>query len=178
GIQTIASGTPLYVAMKDSRDRVIDSRTVTINAWSTTEWTARLAGNGALGNYSIEVTLDKSALEEKTPAPPREIDDDEPWEPEYRKIVRGSFLVAAYRRPEFRVDVQLGADVPAPMAGVTLKGAVNARYLFGAAMANRPARWTFSRTPLYPAPPPGQKTYPTESLPLLRLHRRKRGGRG
>ncbi|HJZ74931.1 MAG TPA: Ig-like domain-containing protein [Vicinamibacterales bacterium] len=178
GIQTIASGTPLYVAIKDSRDRVIDSRTVTINAWSTTEWTARLAGNGALGNYSIEVTLDKSALEEKTPAPPREIDDDEPWEPEYRKIVRGSFLVAAYRRPEFRVDVQLGADVPAPMAGVTLKGAVNARYLFGAAMANRPARWTFSRTPVYQAPPPVQKAYPSERFAFVGFDRDRRGEGG
>src|SRR5262249_44353533 len=178
GIQTIASGTPLYVAMKDSRDRVIDSRTVTINAWSTTEWTARLAGNGALGNYSIEVTLDKSALEEKTPAPPREIDDDEPWEPEYRKIVRGSFLVAAYRRPEFRVDVRLGADTPAPTAGATLKGVVNARYLFGAAMANRPARWTVSRTPVYPAPAAVQTAYPADRFAFVGFDRDRRGEGG
>src|SRR5262249_12572381 len=34
GIQTIASGTPLYVAMRDSRNRVVDSRTVTINGGS------------------------------------------------------------------------------------------------------------------------------------------------
>jgi len=176
GIQTIANGTPLYVAMKDSRNRVVDARTVTINAWSATEWTARLAGNGALGNYSIEVTLDKSALEEKTPAPPRDADDDEPWEPEYRKIVRGGFLVAAYRRPEFRVDVHLGADAPTPIAGVSLKGVVNARYLFGAAMANRPARWTYSRTPVYQAPPAVQKAFPADQFAFVGFGDRE--GRG
>ena len=59
--------------------------------------------------------------------------------------------MAAYRRPDFRVDATLtgGPD----MAGATLKGVVSARYLFGAAMMNRPVRWTFSRTPTY-APPP------------------------
>src|SRR5262249_24642772 len=168
GIQTIANGTPLYVAMKDSRDRVVDTRTVILNAWSTTEWTARIAADGALGNYSVLVSLEKDALEEKPPTPPDEIEDPgEPWQPEYRKVVRGSFLVAAYRRPEFRVDVQLGADAPNPIAGAALKGVVSARYLFGAAMASRPARWTFSRTPVYQAPPAVQKAFPADRFEFV-----------
>src|SRR5262249_51131614 len=175
GIQTIASGTPLYVAMRDSRNRVVDSRTVTINGWSTSEWTVRLSGSGALGNYSIEVTLDKHALEEKAPTPPRDTDDDEVAESDYQKIMRGSFLVAAYRRPEFRVDVHLGADAPAPAAGAVLKGVVSARYLFGAAMANRPARWTFSRRPVYQAPPAGQKAYPADRFAVVGFYRCRLG---
>jgi alpha-2-macroglobulin len=178
GIKTIASGTPLYVVMKDSRDRVVDTREVRINAWSTSEWTAPIAGNGALGNYSVGVALDKTALQDRTPAPPREVDDDEPWQPEWRKVVRGNFLVAAYRRPEFRVDVKLGADVPTALAGATLKGVVNARYLFGAAMGNRPARWTFSRSPVYQAPPAVHKTFPADRFAFVGVGDRVRPEQG
>src|SRR5262249_37560340 len=129
-------------------------------------------------NYSIEVTLDKRALEEKTPTPPRDTDDDEVGESDYQKIVRGSFLVAAYRRPEFRVDVHLGAVVPAATAGAPLKGVGNAAYLFGAAMANRPARWTFSRTPVYQAPAAVQKAYPADRFAFVGFDRDRRGEGG
>jgi uncharacterized protein YfaS (alpha-2-macroglobulin family) len=168
GIQIIPGGTPLHVVMKDSRDQVVDRRTVAMNAWSTTEWTVKLAANGSLGNYQIEVALDKESLQEKTPEPPRDSDDiDEEWQPEWRKVVRGSFLVAAYRRPEFRVDAALGADVPNAMAGASLKGVVDARYLFGAPMASRAVRWTFSRTPWYQPPPAVQKAFPPDRFAFV-----------
>ncbi len=73
-------------------------------------------------------------------------DDAVPWE----KAVRGSFLVAAYRRPDFRVDVTLKGD--RSIAGEPLKGVVSARYLFGAAMGTRPVKWTFTRSPVSTAP--------------------------
>jgi uncharacterized protein YfaS (alpha-2-macroglobulin family) len=50
----------------------------------------------------------------------------------YEKSVHGSFLVAAYRRPDFRVDVTLSGAPP--IAGDPLTGSVTARYLFGAPM--------------------------------------------
>ena len=43
---------------------------------------------------------------------------------EYKKMVTGSFLVAAYRRPDFRVDVTLTGD--STIAGDPLKGVVTA----------------------------------------------------
>ena len=68
----------------------------------------------------------------------------------YEKTVHGNFLVAAYKRPDFRVDVTLtGGTV---IAGDALKGLVAARYLFGPAMIARPITWSFSKTPGYGAP--------------------------
>ena len=68
GIQLIRNGTPLYVALHDSRGKVIDRRTVTMNQWSTTEWTAKLPADGALGDYQVVVSLDKKALEDDAAA--------------------------------------------------------------------------------------------------------------
>ena len=52
-----------------------------------------------------------------------------------RSPCRGWFLVAAYRRPEFRVDANLAGE--SSLAGVSLKGVVSGRYLFGAPMAGQ-----------------------------------------
>ena len=62
-----------------------------------------------------------------------------------------SFLVAAYRRPDFRVDVTL-TGAPAPIAGDKLRGVVTGRYLFGAAMPARPVTWSYVVSPEFQAP--------------------------
>src|SRR5207244_167704 len=64
--------------------------------------------------------------------------------------VRGSFLVAAYRRPDFRVDATLRGD--SSIAGASLTGTVTARYLFGSAMAKRKIAWRATRDRLCSAP--------------------------
>jgi len=152
GIQLIAAGAPLIVQMRDSRDKIVDTRTVTMTAWSTAEWIAKVPAEGALGEYQISVSLDKAAFEPRTPRPP-DADaggDGEDNDAAWLRIVRGQFLVAAYRRPDFRVDTNLAGDTA--VAGAALKGVVNARYLFGAPMANRPVAWTYSRSPMLSAP--------------------------
>jgi len=69
-------------------------------------WTFRLPADGALGTYRIGATLDDPA---------------EPASEEYfGPRVGGNFLVAAYRRPDFRVDATLGGD--SAVAGTTLTG--------------------------------------------------------
>ncbi len=78
----------------------------------------------------------------------------------YYKVVNGSFLVAAYRRPDFRVDVALTGDQP--IAGDPIKGNVTARYLFGAPMGTRPVTWTLTRSPLYDAPSAVTAAFPSE----------------
>ncbi|PYR16096.1 MAG: hypothetical protein DMF94_29480 [Acidobacteria bacterium] len=147
GIQLIASGSPLYIVVRDSRDKIIEQRAVTMTPWSATEWVTRLPADGALGDYQVAVSLDKKALDPETPRPE---DADGQDEPPSTKIVRGSFLVAAYRRPEFRVDASLAGD--SALAGSPLKGLVSARYLFGATMGNRPVAWSYSRSPVFQAP--------------------------
>ena len=106
----------------------MDERTVKVNAWSSGEWTFTLPDDGALGNYAVRAVL---AGDRKQPGakPDRDVsggeeeeldqvEDDVPW----NKTVRGSFLVAAYRKPDFRVDVTLTgttmlAGRPAPGRG-------------------------------------------------------------
>lgn len=50
GIQLLPTGTTARVALTDSRNREIDSRTVRVNDWSSAEWTFTLPSTGALGD--------------------------------------------------------------------------------------------------------------------------------
>src|SRR5690606_8575189 len=61
----------------------------------------------------------------------------------------GSFLVAAYRRPDFRVDVTLSGGA---IAGDPLTGNITARYLFGAPIGARPVSWKYTKSRSYGAP--------------------------
>jgi uncharacterized protein YfaS (alpha-2-macroglobulin family) len=82
--------------------------------------------------------------------------------PDPRDTVSGGFLVAAYRRPDFRVDATLTSATP--FAGTKLAGHVTARYLFGAPMKEAPVRWTFYRTPAYGAPSSVTRNFPEEGF--------------
>src|SRR4029079_17083364 len=126
GIQLIDRSTPLYVSIRDSRDKVVEERNVTMTVWSAADWVTRLPQDGALGDYTVSVSLDKGAFQRQIPKP-EELEDPD-YQPPQRKVVSGSFLVGAYRRPEFRVDANLAGD--SALAGSKLKGVVNARYLF------------------------------------------------
>jgi len=154
GIRLLSEGTPVFATLRDIQDRVVDQRTVKVNAWSSAEWTVTLPAAGSLGQYQLQVMLESDRPKPRGPAQLR------PWEtpgPEadryvpYTKVVNGSFLVAAYRRPDFRVDVTL-TGTPL-IAGADLSGSVTARYLFGATMGARPLRWTFTKQPVGDAPP-------------------------
>lgn len=63
----------------------------------------------------------------------------------------GSLRVEEYRDPHFRVDVSLSQK--AVVAGDSLEGSVLARYLYGAAMADAPAKWTLVRRTTHFQPP-------------------------
>ena len=165
GIRLLPSGTDVFLTVRDSRNRLVDERTIKVNAWSSSEWTFTLPTDGALGTYDVRAVLASDrpkpgAKPDQNPAGGEdEIDQEEdrvPW----RKTVRDSFLVAAYRKPDFRVDVTLtGASM---IAGDPLQGVVSGRYLFGAAMPRRPTHWTFTRTPVLSAPEAIQNRYPTD----------------
>ena len=163
GIRLLRSGTAVAITLRDSQYRVVDERTVTVNGWSSAEWTTTLPGEGALGNYSVRAVLESDKPKPKTAedlqpgdVPSPELDDAVP----YQRAVSGSFLVAAYRRPDFRVDVSLKAE--RALAGEPIKGVVTARYLFGAPMGARPVTWAFSRTPVRSAPAAVVESFPDE----------------
>jgi uncharacterized protein YfaS (alpha-2-macroglobulin family) len=163
GIRLLRAGTAVSITMRDSQYRVVDERTVKVNDWSSAEWAVSLPAEGALGNYSLHAVLEADkpkpkAAEEVEPGdtPSPYLDNRVP----YGKSVHGSFLVAAYRRPDFRVDVTLKGD--RAIAGDPLKGVITARYLFGAPMGTRPVKWTFTRFPMWSAPPAVYDKFPDE----------------
>lgn len=159
GVRLLPDGTAVFVSVRDSRDKLVDERTVKVNAWSAAEWTQSVPPDGALGSYFVSAILESDRI--KTPVQQTGPEGaEERGYREYKKTVTGSFLVAAYRRPDFRVDVTLAGD--SQIAGEPLKGVVSARYLFGAPMGKRPTHWTFTRTPVYQAPAAITEKFPSE----------------
>lgn len=155
GVRLLPGSTPVFVTVRDSQNRVIDERSVRVNDWSSAEWTMTLPRDGALGNYSLRAILASDRPKPRPPEQQRPGVTPSPREDEYvrwEKSVHGSFLVAAYRRPDFRVDVTLTGG--AAIAGDPLRGVINARYLFGAPMGTRPVAWKFTKSPGYGAPAP------------------------
>ena len=63
GIRLLNRGTPVFISLRDSQYRVVDERTVTINDWSSAEWTTTLPAEGALGNYSVRAVLESRQAE-------------------------------------------------------------------------------------------------------------------
>jgi uncharacterized protein YfaS (alpha-2-macroglobulin family) len=163
GIQMLPRGTRVFVSTLDSQSRVVAERTVTVNDWSSAEWTEALPADGSLGSYSV-----RAVLERDKPSP-RKPEDLRPWETpgpdadryvHHNKAVNGSFLVAAYRRPDFRVDVTLAPA--ALVAGDSVRGTVTAKYLFGASMGARPAKWRWTRAPVFDAPSAVHESFPSD----------------
>ena len=163
GIHLLPAGTRIFVSVHDGQDRVVDERTVAVNTWSSAEWTLALPADGTLGSYRVRLMRETDRPKPRPPqqlrpgeTPGRAADDYVP----YYKVVNGSFLVAAYRRPDFRVDVALTAD--RPMAGDPMHGNVTARYLFGATMGARPVTWTLTRSALFDAPSAVTAAFPAD----------------
>jgi alpha-2-macroglobulin len=153
GIRLLPSNTPVFVSVRDSQNRVVDERTIRVNNWSTAEWTMTLPIDGALGNYSLRAILESDRPKPKAPESLRPGEVGSPERDDYvrgEKAVHGYFLVAAYRRPDFRVDVALTGG--AAIAGDPLNGNITARYLFGAPMGTRPVSWKFAKSQSYGAP--------------------------
>jgi uncharacterized protein YfaS (alpha-2-macroglobulin family) len=163
GIRMLPEGSRVFIGVYDSRDRVVDERTVTVNAWSTAEWTQTLPAEGTLGSYWVRAMLER---DRPSPRKPEDVRPDETPGPatdrfvHHNKSVTGSFLVAAYRRPDFRVDVTLAPSTL--LAGDSVKGTVVAKYLFGAAMGARPAKWRWTKSPVYDAPASLREAFPSD----------------
>jgi uncharacterized protein YfaS (alpha-2-macroglobulin family) len=127
GMKLLPAGTKVDVVVRDSQNKEVDKRTVTLNEWSSANWTFKVPVAGALGGYTVYTRV-----------------------PGQRLQLFGDFLVAAYRRPEFRVDATLTA--PNSIAGVKLDGRVVGRYLYGGAMNGAAVNIKATRRPGYGVP--------------------------
>jgi alpha-2-macroglobulin len=153
GIRLLPSGARVLLSVRDGQNRLVTEGTVAVNAWSSAEWAFTLPTEGSLGGYSIRAILESDKPVPKKPEDLKPGDEPGPAlddEVAYEKAVHASFLVAAYRRPDFRVDVKLTTG--ALKAGDPVKAAVSAKYLFGAPMPARPTTWTWTRSPGGSAP--------------------------
>ena len=144
GMRMLPEGTRVQLLVQDSRRRDVDRRTVTVNRWSSIEWTWRVPDDGGLGNYTIFAGLDGDT-------------GDLQNRPRHRRVT-GSFLVAAFRRPDFRVDATLSTGTP--ILGARLKGVVTAKYLFGGPIAKQPVRWWVTRSPVIDIPAAIRERFP------------------
>jgi len=139
GIRSLAEGTPIAVVIRDARYQQVASTSLTVNRWSSAEWIWRVPPDARLDDYRVEV---------------RRPGSDEPGERS------GHFLVAAFRPPDFRVDVVLAGT---PIAGEPLRGEVAASYLFGAPLRGRTATWRVTRDAVRSVPPALRERYPEAS---------------
>lgn len=133
GIAMITPGTPLQVSVSDARGKTVDTRNVTASRWSSAEWTWTVPAGSSLGNYAVRVRTN-----------PQGATTDNEW----LRTVSSDFLVAAYRKPDFRVDTTMKpANGGMALAGTALQASLSAKYLFGGLMAKRPVAWSLKRTP-------------------------------
>ena len=79
--------------------------------------------------------------------------------------ISDEFLVAAYRRPDFRVDTTLSA--PISLAGTQLDGKISAHYLHGGPMAGRVVTWTYSKIEVTDVPAAIRERFPEERYTFL-----------
>jgi uncharacterized protein YfaS (alpha-2-macroglobulin family) len=142
GMKLLAPGSKVQITLRDSHSNEIDNRTLDIGAWSSAEWTYRIPAEAPLGNYSVLV---KSKDQVGT--------------------IYNEILVAAYRRPDFRVDVTLDAN--SSLAGTNLNGVVNGRYLFGAPMSGKAVNWTYTKREMFDVPAKVTDRWPEDRYAFL-----------
>lgn len=142
GHVAVPQGTRMQATLWDARGQQVATQTLTVNRWSSVEWTPRVPAGGSLGTYRI-------AVSEPASADPAQ---------RYRASVDTRFLVAAFRRPDFRVDVT--DESPEALLGRTLHARIDAKYLFGAAVGDRPVRWSVRRWPNRVIPPAITERFP------------------
>jgi len=149
GVRLLNEGTRVFVETADAQGRTADRRTLVVNRWSSVDWSWQVPEDAPLGRYSIRLSAED---------PPRPV--NRPWP----RAAEGGFLVAAFRRPDFRVDATLAADPP--VAGTTLRGQAEARFLFGAPLADRPVRWFVAREPVLSIPSALRERYPASQFAI------------
>jgi uncharacterized protein YfaS (alpha-2-macroglobulin family) len=142
GMQLLTAGTKLDIVLTDAQAREIDKRTLTLNEWSSSEWTYTLPVDGPLGDYMVTARVPGQGLR-----------------------IAGTFLVAAYRRPDFRVDTTLTAS--STLAGTKLEGKITGRYLYGGAMSGRDVKWTYSKRRNMEVPERIRERFPQERFTFL-----------
>ena len=122
------AGAEVLVKVTDPDGKPVVTQTVTLSRYGTFTADAVVPKTARLGQFTLAAAAPKGVT-----------------------YGYGGFLVAEYRAPQFRVDVQVAGA--ALTAGDELKGAVIARYLFGGALSGAQVQWSAARATEDFAPP-------------------------
>ncbi|MBL8954458.1 MAG: alpha-2-macroglobulin [Myxococcaceae bacterium] len=106
------------ITVTDSRDQQLKTGNVTVTKYGTFSFEAKVGKDAPTGYYAISASAQGVEL-------------------------NGSFRVAEYRAPQFKVDVE--TKKPSYVHGEALEAKVLARYLFGGAMADAKTKWSVNR---------------------------------
>ena len=116
------AGTTVHVSVRDVDDKALLDKDVALSRFGTLSVDVPIGKDVKLGAFSAAVSLLKPQL----------------------LFASGSFRVAEYRAPQFRVDVV--TQKSEAIAGEELTANVVARYLFGGAMDRAQVSWSAVRT--------------------------------
>jgi uncharacterized protein YfaS (alpha-2-macroglobulin family) len=129
------------VAIRDAAWNLIYEATVPIDAYGTFSCTVDLDEDAPLGTYRIEVAFEDG-------------------------FSTGTFMVAAYRPPEFGVTVTPSYDEVA--FGETVDVAIGLEYFFGGPVADTPIEWRlFSSDYRFSPPQLGRYTFTDDDNPWI-----------
>ncbi|MEO8084135.1 MAG: Ig-like domain-containing protein [Ardenticatenales bacterium] len=145
----------IAIRATDGDGKSIYQTELTIGPFGTFNGSLDLGSVAALGYYNLEARLVRGSgrPEGGTPTPgnaERSFEDaDTIW------TVNHSFQVAAYRKPEYQVDVQ--TDKPAYRQGDTIHATVAGSYYFGGPVADAKVHWRLLADDYFFASPDGVK---------------------
>lgn len=117
-----AEGSLVTVKVQDSKGEDVKSENVKLTKYGTFSYKVVIPKEAPTGGYSV-------SARGNVPSGPVEMS--------------GSFTVAEYRAPQFRVDVE--TKKPSLVAGDALEASVFSRYLFGGAMNDVQVKWSAQR---------------------------------
>ena len=109
---------------QDREGGVMRDSVVRLSSFGTAAQTLALGNDLPLGTYTVSLQLKRG---------------------DWQEVASTSYRVAEYRPPEFLVTVT--ADTVPRFSGDSLRGSVEARYLFGAPMARAAVNWTLHLSP-------------------------------
>jgi alpha-2-macroglobulin len=128
-------GSEVTLELIDPKGKAKEKRTVKLSSMSSADGIFVIPKEAALGNYEIAISF-----------------GDE-------QKIYGSFMVAAYRKPDFKVNVELSKREGQP----ALDGKLSARYLFGAPLAAGEVKYHFQGSIAYDLPKELEDIFPGEN---------------
>lgn len=133
----------VHVTVRDPQGDLLQERDLPVSEFGTVHAQVDLPAAARLGSYQIALSLPVTER-------PAGAGSAGGGEEEGEVVATADFRVAAYRKPEYEVEVV--TDKPAYQQGETLRATASARYYFGGPVAGAPATWRLIRDDYFFSP--------------------------